>query len=63
MVLLRRSTLEEPISINDPNSYGVNIIQPLTAEFFNSFEAPEYALVYDNAEVLAYLKEKKEVKK
>ena len=63
MVLLRRSTLEEPISINDPNKYGVNIIQPLPAEFFNSFEAPEYALVYDNAEVLAYLKEKKEVKK
>lgn len=63
MVLLRRSTLGEPISINDPNIYGVNVIQPLPAEFFNSFEAPEYALVYDNAEVLAYLKEKKEVHK
>ncbi|AKB76164.1 hypothetical protein MSLAZ_2903 [Methanosarcina lacustris Z-7289] len=61
MVLLRRSTLGEPISINDPNRYGVNIIQPLPAEFFNSFEASEYALVYDNAEVMAYLKEKKEV--
>ena len=63
MVLLRRSTLGEPISINDPNRFGVNIIQPLPAEFFNSFEAPEYALVYDNAEVFAYLKEKKEAKK
>lgn len=63
MVLLRRSSLDEPISINDPNRYGINIIQPLPVEFFNSFEAPEYALVYDNAEVLAYLKENKEVEK
>ncbi|MDD4249827.1 MAG: hypothetical protein PHT13_12070, partial [Methanosarcina sp.] len=63
MVLLRKSTLGEPISINDPNRFGVSIIQPLPAEFFNSFEAPEYALVYDNAEVFAYLKEKKEAKK
>ncbi|KKH96456.1 hypothetical protein EO95_10510 [Methanosarcina sp. 1.H.T.1A.1] len=63
MVLLRRSSLGEPISINDPNRYGINTIQPLPVEFFNSFEAPEYALVYDNAEVLAYLKENKEVKK
>lgn len=57
MVLLRRSALKEPISINDPDRYGVNIIKPLPAEFFNSFEAPEYELVYDNSEVLAYLKE------
>lgn len=57
MILLRRSALTEPISINDPNRYGVNIIKPLPVEFFRSFEAPEYARVYDNAEVLAYLKE------
>jgi len=63
LVLLRRAALGEPISINDPDKYGVNIIKPLPAEFFNSFEAPEYALVYDNSEVLAYLKESKEVKK
>ncbi|HIH94538.1 TPA: hypothetical protein HA338_11090 [Methanosarcina acetivorans] len=63
LVLLRRATLREPISINVPDRYGVNIIKPLPAEFFNSFDAPEYALVYDNSEVLAYLKESKEVKK
>ncbi len=61
MILLRRSSLTEPISINDPNIYGVNVIKPLPVEFFKSFEAPEYARVYDNAEVLAYLKEDKEV--
>jgi hypothetical protein len=58
MILLRRSTLKEPISINDPKRYGVNVIKPLPVEFFNSFEAPEYARIYDNAEVLAYFKEK-----
>jgi len=63
MILLRRSALTEPVSINDPDKYGVNIIKPLPAEFFNSFEAPEYELVYDNSEVLAYLRENKEVKK
>jgi len=62
LILLRRAALGEPISINDPDRYGVNIIMPLPAEFFNSFEAPEYALVYDNSEVLAYLKERTEVK-
>lgn len=60
MILLRRSSLGEPVSINDPERYGVNIIRPLPAEFFNSFDAPEYELVYDNAEVLAYLKKSKE---
>lgn len=63
MVLLRRSSLREPISINDPERYGVNIIEPLPAEFFNSFEDPEYERVYDNSEVFAYLKENKEIKK
>lgn len=63
MVLLRRSSLNEPISINDPERYGVNTIKPLPVEFFNSFEDPEYERVYDNSEVLAYLKENKEVKK
>jgi len=63
MILLRRSALTEPISINDPNRYGVNTIQPLPADFFKSFEAPEYSLVYDNSEVLAYLKESKEVQR
>ncbi|AKB30436.1 hypothetical protein MSSIT_3717 [Methanosarcina siciliae T4/M] len=59
LVLLRRATLWEPISINDPDRYGVNIIKPLPAEFFNNFEAPEYALIYDNSDVLAYIKESK----
>ena len=39
MVLLRKSTLKEPISINDPDRYGVNFIQTLPGEFFNRFEA------------------------
>ena len=39
MVLLRKSTLNEPISINDPNRYGVNFIQTLPKEFFKRFEA------------------------
>jgi hypothetical protein len=58
MVLLRKSTIDEPISINDPNRYGVNFIQTLPIEFFKRFEARDYALVYDNEEVFAYLKEK-----
>jgi hypothetical protein len=62
MILIRRSSLDEPISIDDPNIYGVDVIKPLPLEFFNSFEAPEYERVYDNSEVLAYIKESKEVK-
>lgn len=62
MILLRKSSLSEPISINDPEIYGVNTIKPLPEKFFNSFDAPEYELVYDNAEVIAYIKES-EVKK
>ncbi|MDI9395669.1 MAG: hypothetical protein QM426_09765 [Euryarchaeota archaeon] len=62
MILLRRSSLSEPISIKDPEIYGVSTVKPLPVEFFNSFDAPEYELVYDNAEVLAYIKERKEAK-
>jgi hypothetical protein len=63
MVLLRKSTLNEPISINDPDRYGVNFIQTLPGDFFNRFEARDYALVYDNDEVFAYIKEKTDAKK
>ncbi|MHB8100630.1 MAG: hypothetical protein ACYDEF_00235 [Methanosarcina sp.] len=63
MVLLRKSTLKEPISINDPDRYGVNFIQELPREFFNRFEARDYALIYNNEEVFAYVKEGKEVRK
>jgi hypothetical protein len=63
MVLLRKSTLKEPISINDPDRYGVNFIQKLPREFFNRFEARDYALIYNNEEVFAYVKEGKEVRK
>jgi hypothetical protein len=63
MVLLRKSTLNEPISINDPNRYGVNFIQTLPGDFFNRFEARDYALVYDNDEVFAYIREKTDSKK
>lgn len=58
MVLLRKSTVKEPVSINDPERYGVNFIQTLPEGFFNSFEAYDYARVYDNEEVFAYIKEK-----
>jgi hypothetical protein len=57
MVLLRKSTLKEPISINDPERYGVNNIQALPEEFFNRFEARDYALIYNSDEVSAYVKE------
>lgn len=59
MVLLRESTVKEPVSINDPERYGVNFIQNLPEEFFNRFETYDYARVYDNKEVLAYIKEEK----
>lgn len=59
MVLLRKSTVKEPVSINDPERYGVNFIQKLPEEFFNRFETYDYARVYDNEEVFAYLKEEK----
>jgi hypothetical protein len=62
MVLLRKSTLNEPVSINDPDRYGVNFIQALPEEFFNRFETQDYELVYNNEEVSAYLKEGQEVK-
>lgn len=61
IVLLRKSTLKEPISVNDPNRYGVNSIQTLPGEFFNRFEAPDYAMVYNNKEVIAYIEERNEV--
>lgn len=63
MVLLRKSTLTEPISINDPERYGVNSIQTLPEEFFNRFEAQDYALVYNNEEVSGYIKERKGTRK
>lgn len=62
MILLRKSTLKEPVSINDPERYGVNSIQTLPEGFFNRFEAYDYARVYDNKEVLAYMKEGKTVR-
>jgi len=58
-VLLRKSTVKEPVSINDPERYGVNIIQTLPEGFFNRFNAHDYARVYDNDEVFAYTKEGK----
>jgi hypothetical protein len=59
MVLLRKSTLKEPVSINDPERYGVNFIQKMPEEFFNRFKTYDYARVYDNEEVFAYIKEEK----
>ncbi|AKB56364.1 MULTISPECIES: hypothetical protein [Methanosarcina] len=58
-ILLRKSTVKEPISINDPERYGINIIQTLPEGFFNRFNAHDYARVYDNDEVFAYTKEGK----
>lgn len=62
MVLLRKSTMEEPISIDDPERYGVSIVQPLPKEFFNRFEAQDYALIYNNEGVSAYVKDGREAK-
>jgi hypothetical protein len=62
MVLLRKSTLKEPVSIDDPDRFGVSIVQTLPEEFFNSFEAQKYALVYNSEEIFAYVKEGQEVK-
>lgn len=59
MILLRKSTLKEPVSINDPERYGVNFIQKIPEEFFNRFETYDYARVYDNEEVFAYIREEK----
>lgn len=59
LVLLRKSTLKEPVSINDPERYGVNFIQKMPEEFFNRFKTYDYARVYDNEEVFAYIKEEK----
>ncbi|WP_230669872.1 hypothetical protein [Methanosarcina barkeri] len=58
-ILLRKSTVKEPVSINDPERYGVNIIQTLPEGFFNRFNTHDYARVYDNDEVFAYTKEGK----
>lgn len=63
MVLLRKTTLTEPVSINDPERYGVNFIQPLPEEFFKKFETSNYSQVYDNKEVTAYLKERNVITK
>ncbi|WP_292380512.1 hypothetical protein [Methanosarcina sp. UBA289] len=63
MILLRKSTVKEPVSINDPERYGVNIIQTVPDGFFNRFEAYDYARVYDNEEVFAYMKEDKTSRK
>ena len=63
MILLRKSTVKEPVSINDPERYGVNIIQTLPDGFFNRFEVYDYARVYDNEEVFAYMKEDKTSRK
>jgi hypothetical protein len=62
MVLLRKSTLDEPISVDDPDRFGVSIVQTLPEEFLNSFEAQKYALVYNSEEIFAYVKEGQEVK-
>lgn len=59
MVLLRKSTLKEPVSINDPEIYGVNTIQTIPKEFFKRFETEDYALVYNNKEVIGYKKEER----
>jgi hypothetical protein len=63
MILLRKSTLKEPVSINDPERYGVNFIQTLPESFFSRFETSNYSRVYDNEEVLAYMKDGKTARK
>lgn len=62
MILLRKTTLKEPISVNDPTRYGVNSIQPLPKEFFKRFEASNYSMVYNNKEVVAYMEKRNETR-
>jgi hypothetical protein len=63
MVLLRKSTLTEPVSLNDPERYGVDFVQAIPEKFFNMFETRDYALIYNNEEVSAYIKEGQEAKR
>jgi hypothetical protein len=63
MVLLRKSTRYEPVSLNDPERYGVDYVQTIPEKFFNKFEAQDYALIYNNEAVSAYIKEGQEVNK
>lgn len=63
MVLLRKSTLTEPVSLNDPERYGVDFVQAIPEKFFKMFETRDYALIYNNEEVSAYIKEGQEAKR
>lgn len=63
MVLLRKSTLSEPVSLNDPERYGVDFVQAIPEKFFKMFETQDYALIYNNEEVSAYVKEGQEAKR
>ena len=55
MIMLRKCTLNEPITVKVSKLYGLYRIQSLPKEFFARFESTDYNLVYSNREVLAYL--------
>jgi hypothetical protein len=55
MIMLRKCTLNEPITVKVSKYYGVSRIQSLPKEFFARFESKDYDLVYNNSGVLGYI--------
>jgi hypothetical protein len=55
MIMLRKCTSNEPISVEVSKLYGVYRIQSLPKEFFARFESNDYDLVYNNSGVLGYI--------
>jgi hypothetical protein len=54
MIVLRKSTLNEPISIDNSDLYGDVRAQLLPAVFMNRFESSGYNFIYNNGEVRSY---------
>jgi hypothetical protein len=55
MIILRKCTLNEPISVKASKRYGDLRAQLLHKEFFERFESNDYDLVYNNSGVLGYI--------
>jgi hypothetical protein len=55
MIMLRKCTSNEPITVKVSKLYGLYEIQSLPKEFFARFESNDYDLVYDNSGILGYI--------
>lgn len=55
MIILRKSTLNEPISVSDPKLYGVSKALLISKEFFDKFDTYYYNLIYNNGDVLVQI--------